>query len=275
MALKTPAKIIILTTILTICFRISTQTFSSQSEELPNLDSAKSKEVYGNIWVAVSTNIGTRFKERNELPANSYSNVIEVSDILWKEDTINDEILRVNMLFLQDYLNLMKSDINGIIQDDNDRKTALETFTTQLELRYKNAAKNLQTITTQNSNLTTRMQTLDGQISQLKKKIDSDFQNVDVASTIEDKNEYLDLKKQWTEARTYLIYNNQFIKQYNYLNNYNKLVLDTLINNKDIIIKNSYVVLPDSGTSLLKNLNLILDEKDYKASDKYDPTGTQ
>lgn len=275
MALKTPAKIIILTTILTICFRISTQTFSSQSEELPNLDSAKSKEVYGNIWVAVSTNIGTRFKERNELPANSYSNVIEVSDILWKEDTINDEILRVNMLFLQDYLNLMKSDINGIIQDDNDRKTALETFTTQLELRYKNAAKNLQTITTQNSNLTTRMQTLDGQISQLKKKIDSDFQNVDVASTIEDKNEYLDLKKQWTEARTYLIYNNQFIKQYNYLNNYNKLVLDTLINNKDIIIKNSYVVLPDSGTSLLKNLNLILDEKDYKTSDKYDPTETQ
>lgn len=275
MALKTPAKIIILTTILTICFRISTQTFSSQSEELPNLDSAKSKEVYGNIWVAVSTNIGTRFKERSELPANSYSNVIEVSDILWKEDTINDEILRVNMLFLQDYLNLMKSDINGIIQDDNDRKTALETFTTQLELRYKNAAKNLQTITTQNSNLTTRMQTLDGQISQLKKKIDSDFQNVDVASTIEDKNEYLDLKKQWTEARTYIIYNNQFIKQYNYLNNYNKLVLDTLINNKDIIIKNSYVVLPDSGTSLLKNLNLILDEKDYKASDKYDPTGTQ
>jgi hypothetical protein len=254
--------------ILTICIRISTDFFAFSSENILDLESAKSKEVYGNIWVALATNIGTRYKGRTELPARSYETVIEVSDILGKEDIINDEILRVNMLFLQDYLNLMKTDLNGLLQNGSDRKTALETLITQLELRYKNAAKNLQTTITQTEFLKQKMQSLDGQINALKTRINEDFKNADTVATIENKNEYLRLKSEWMEARTYIIYFNQFAKQYNFLNTYNKQVLDTLINNKDVITKNSYVVLPDSGTSILKDLNLILDESEYKASEK-------
>jgi hypothetical protein len=40
--------------------------------------------------------------------------------------------------------------------------------------------------------------------------------------------------------------------------------LDTLINNKDALIKDAYVVIPDSWTQLLKKFDLIYDEKTLK-----------
>ncbi|MBT3726873.1 hypothetical protein HOG21_04145 [bacterium] len=58
---------------------------------------------------------------------------------------------------------------------------------------------------------------------------------------------YLELKKEYYYSKTYIIYINHFLERYNFLNNYNKRLLDTLINNKDALIKNTYIVLPDSG----------------------------
>jgi len=43
-------------------------------------------------------------------------------------------------------------------------------------------------------------------------------------------------------------------------------LLDTLINNKDILSKNSFIVLPDSWDQLLKDMNIIFDESTYKAN---------
>jgi hypothetical protein len=62
------------------------------------------------------------------------------------------------------------------------------------------------------------------------------------------------------------VFVNQFIKQHEFLNNYNRTVLDTLINNKKALINESFVVLPDSGTQFLKPLDLILDEAEFKSN---------
>jgi len=43
-------------------------------------------------------------------------------------------------------------------------------------------------------------------------------------------------------------------------------MLDVLINNKDALVKNSHVVIPNNWWELLKDLNLIYDEKDFKSS---------
>jgi hypothetical protein len=42
------------------------------------------------------------------------------------------------------------------------------------------------------------------------------------------------------------------------------LLLDTLINNKDIISKKSYLVIPDSWNKLLRKFNLIYSESEHK-----------
>jgi hypothetical protein len=80
----------------------------------------------------------------------------------------------------------------------------------------------------------------------LKTKIGSDFSKFDSASTIENINNYIVLKNDYIYARTYLIFINKFLSQYTFLNEYNKVLLDTLVNNKDILSKKSFIVLPDS-----------------------------
>jgi hypothetical protein len=70
--------------------------------------------------------------------------------------------------------------------------------------------------------------------------------------------------KQWElYAKTYLTFINSFLKNLNTLQVENKKVLDTLVNNREALIKRTVVVLPDSGTDVLKKLNLIQTEEEY------------
>lgn len=58
---------------------------------------------------------------------------------------------------------------------------------------------------------------------------------------------------------------NKFITTYSILNDYNKKLLDTLINNREALIKNVTIVLPDTGNELMGKLKLLQSEADYKA----------
>jgi len=80
----------------------------------------------------------------------------------------------------------------------------------------------------------------------IKTKINSDYQKRDAKASKENINNYLDQKNKYNYARTYVIYINQFLREYALLNDYNKKLLDTLINNKTAIIKEAYVVIPDT-----------------------------
>lgn len=108
------------------------------------------------------------------------------------------------------------------------------------------------------------MNTTNNNIEELKKKIDIDFSSNNSAGTLENINKYLELKKEFYYSRTYIVYINHFINEYNILNNYNKILLDTLINNKEALIKDAFVVIPDSGAELLKSFNLLYSEDELK-----------
>jgi hypothetical protein len=85
------------------------------------------------------------------------------------------------------------------------------------------------------------------EINNLKEKISNDFSNFDNVETLKNIDNYLKIRQENLTARTYIIFINKFLNNYAILNEYNKRVLDTLINNKEIIIKNSQVVIPDTG----------------------------
>jgi hypothetical protein len=90
------------------------------------------------------------------------------------------------------------------------------------------------------------MTRIDAKIEILKQKIESDFKKNQQKESLENINNYLELKKQYYYSRTYIVYINHFLNEYIYLSNYNKKLLDTLINNKEALIKNAYIVLPDT-----------------------------
>ena len=92
----------------------------------------------------------------------------------------------------------------------------------------------------------------------------NDFKNFDARSTDKNITSYLSLKGKYDFHRTHVIFINQYIKQYDFLNNYNKKVLDVLLTNRNAIIKSSYVVIPDTGSEVLRDMNLLITEQEFK-----------
>lgn len=217
------------------------------------------------VSVALTSNIGTRLKERQALPADVYKWTIDIGDSIGTSESTNKELIRKNMFFVQAYLNLLKTDVLNLLDSSKSRKDSLDTFISQLELKYKDANLNLIELSSQLQSMQAIMTASEQRIWELKVKIDRDFKAFDAISTNENVQEYFGLRAEYTYARTHIIYINQFVRQYNFLNNYNKALLDTLINNKAALASGSFVVVPDSGSDLLRKLNLIYDEQEFKA----------
>jgi len=95
--------------------------------------------------------------------------------------------------------------------------------------------------------------------------MNADFAAFDEDSSAKNAENYLELKKEYQANYIDIIFINQFLKQYVFLNEYNKKLLDTLINNKEALINQSFVVIPDSGDEFLKYFHLIYDEEEYKS----------
>lgn len=218
------------------------------------------------VSVAISTNIGIRYKEREKTTSNWVFQwgVESIKDIVGNNIEMNKNILTHNMVFIQEYLNLLKTNVVSMLNASANRESTLNDFISQLEIRYKTSQSNIAKLNNYKTTLEWLMIDADNKTNTLKNKISTDFSTFKDIESGANISEYLDLKNDYVYARTYLIFVNKFLVQYDFLNNYNKKMLDTLINNKDALIKKSFIVIPDSGDSFLKELKLIFDEDVYK-----------
>lgn len=174
-------------------------------------------------------------------------------------------MISTNMDIIQEYLNLIKTDIPSTLANANNKKNTLETYISQLELRYKNAALSGQALGLQREKLIVNLELIQNKVDALKEKMNGDFSVFDDSASIKNVENYLELKKEYQANYVDIIFINQFLKQYAFLNNYNKKLLDTLINNKEALVNQSFVVIPDSGDEFLRTFNLIYDEAEYKS----------
>ncbi|MDD2907464.1 MAG: hypothetical protein PHH98_02375 [Candidatus Gracilibacteria bacterium] len=220
----------------------------------------------GKTGVAITTNIGIKYKQRTEIPATIYSDVFSVNKLLNNSFDGSSEIIASNMLITQEYQNVLKTDIKGILANAKNKGEILDAIIEQLEFRYEKAAKQINNLNEQKNIFENEMTAAETKVESLKVKINTDFKNKDANASKENIDEYLKQKNAYYYARTYIIYINKFLLDYTYLNEYNKKLLDTLINNKEALIKDAYVVIPDTGTSLLKDFDLLYDEATYKAT---------
>ena len=121
-------------------------------------------------------------------------------------------------MLVKDYLNILKTNVVDLLDTSNDRKSTIESFVAQLELKYKDSNLNLGELAIQLQNLQNDLTATQEKINALKTKIDVDFKAFDSTSTNENIKDYFDLKNEYTYDRTYMIFINQFVKQYTFLN---------------------------------------------------------
>lgn len=224
-------------------------------------------EVLWSVWAALATNIWIQYtkntsqnqKARWEL-STKWTEKWE--EVLWLTATAwNWEHMEV----IQEYFNILSTNLKTLIWWATDKASTLSAFTNQLEYRYKLSTTNIRSLITKRANHLQNLNSVKEEISRIKVKINSDFKNFDANATDKNIVQYLSLKKEYDFHRTHIIFINQYIKQYEFLNWYNKKVLDVLIINRDAIIKDSYVVIPDTWSEILKNMNLLITEREFKS----------
>ena len=238
----------------------------TQEENATRFQSAYAAN-YGNVGVALSTRIGMQFTSQNSALQSGwfYREIASVGINSDERKIQRADMISQNMLIIQEYLNLSKTDIKTLLNTSADRKNTLEGFISQLELRYKNSAISVQSLEKQKTLLVAKIEKNQANIAAIKASMEKNFGLAQAAETLKDVERYYVLRAEYTEMFTDIVFINQFLKQHNFLNNYNKVILDTLINNKEAIINQNYVVIPDSGNQYLRPLELIFDEADIKA----------
>jgi aconitase B len=221
---------------------------------------------YGIIGVALSTRVGIAYQNgfNQSRSATFYKEIASIGETPEEKKAIRSEMIVQNMLIMQEYLNLSRTDIKTLLNSSTDRKSTLEWFISQLEMRYKNSALSLQSLEKQKVELLTYLWEVELEIETVKSSMETHFSAAQASNTLDDVDSYFSFRSEYTEAFTDIVFINQFIKQHAFLNNYNKWILDTLINNKQAIINKSYVVIPDSWDQYLRPLELIFDEAEIK-----------
>jgi len=222
------------------------------------------KPLPATIGVAITTNIGTRFKQMSQTPVTAYKWSVEIGGILANQSQAKDELISYHMLALNEYYHILQTDIRSLLSGAIDRGTILDAFIDQLEYRYEISVQNMQMLTSQKAELTIAYNNSHNDVENIKRKMGTDFADFNAPATLQNIDMYLARKQENTNAYAYIVFIEKFLNYYETLNEYNKLVLDTLINNREILIKNTQVVIPDTGWELLRQLNLLYDEADWK-----------
>ncbi len=217
------------------------------------------------VATAISTNIWIQYLSNNNQNKTSYlyNNLFSVKQVLNNSKNIKENILWKNMLFIKDYYNFIKSDFNKNISNSQNRKIALESILNQLEYRYTQANKNANFLLNQKKIIQDQYNKIEDSINQIKNKIKFNYTNNNLEELYSNMDDYYQLKQKETILKTYILYIDDFLKKYLVLNKYNKILINTLKINKDIIIKNSYLVIPDSWTAILKEYKLLITQEQY------------
>lgn len=220
----------------------------------------------GKTWVAITTNVWIKYKQRTEIPATIYKDVFSVNKMVQNWELWSDELISANMIIVEEYKNILKTDIKSILDQSKNRAEILDALIEQFEFRYEKSVKQIISLNEQKAIFEREMNEANSQIEILKVKINTDYKKRDSVASKENITNYLEQKNKYNYARTYIIYINHFLSDYVSLNDYNKKLLDTLINNKDAIVKEAYVVIPSSWAGLLKEFDLLYEESEYKAT---------
>lgn len=261
-------KLIALTTITFLVFFVWSNYISAWSEENNNTNNSNYININNSslwkTWVAITTNIWIKYKQRTEIPATIYKDVFSVNNMVKNWELWSEELISANMIIVEEYKNTLKTDIKWLLEQSKNRGEILNALIEQFEFRYEKSVKQIISLNEQKAIFEREMAEANSQIEILKAKINTDYKKRDSIASKENITAYLEQKNKYNYARTYIIYINQFLKEYSLLNDYNKKLLDTLINNKDAIVKESYIVIPNTWTELLREFDLLYEESEYK-----------
>lgn len=191
-----------------------------------------------------------------------------MSEVLANPKDGTSRLIGSNMLAIDQYIELLRTDIISLLDNSGDRGVALDEHIDLLKSAYTKTSERLLLIDEQTRDLSSRIEAAGVTLATTKQKMEEKYQNKDpkdIDKIIED---FSKAKEDESRARAYMVYLERFRSGYIVLQTQNKKLLDTLINNREALIKRATVIIPDTGSDLLKKLNLIQTEEAFKETQK-------
>lgn len=259
---------VILTVIFAVVINFSWEYFAAmlgyhaQAQNDENFEKANIVYV-GNTATAFSLRVGGIKSENNSLA--STDNTISIAEVLSNPTGGQQKLIASNMIAVTAYANALKTNILELVDSSNNRASALDNHISLLKSYYVKTQDRLAVIADQKAELKAILSESTDAQGGAKTTLQNSYTTFDYSWVDGAIDDYLSAKNVDARARIYMIYLDRFEKSYTALQNKNKKVLDAIVNNRDGIIKQNVVVIPDTGSDIVKELWLIQSEADYKA----------
>ena len=262
---------IIFTLIFAVVIHFSWEYFSSlsgssaQAHNNANFENANISYV-GNSATALSLRIGGIIPQKNtNLSNNSVDNIISIAEVLNNPVAGQEKLIASNMTAITAYANILKTDIVAMLDTAANRQASLDNHISLLKSYYLKTQERLNIIGEQKTEVQNLLANATNAQNTAKNTLQNSYNVFEYSGVNSAINDYLDAKNLDSRMKIYAIYLDRFEKSYLALQNKNRKILDALMNNREGIIRKSMVVIPDTGTDIIKELGLIQSEADYKA----------
>lgn len=262
---------IIFTLIFAVVIHFSWEYFSSlsgssaQAHNNANFENANISYV-GNSATALSLRIGGIIPQKNtNLSNNSVDNIISIAEVLNNPVAGQEKLIASNMTAIIAYANILKTDIVAMLDTAANRQASLDNHISLLKSYYLKTQERLNIIGEQKTEVQSLLANATNAQNTAKNTLQNSYNVFEYSGVNSAINDYLDAKNLDSRMKIYAIYLDRFEKSYLALQNKNRKILDALMNNREGIIRKSMVVIPDTGTDIIKELGLIQSEADYKA----------
>ena len=262
---------IIFTLIFAVVIHFSWEYFSSlsgssaQAHNNANFENANISYV-GNSATALSLRIGGIIPQKNtNLSNNSVDHIISIAEVLNNPVAGQEKLIASNMTAITAYANILKTDIVAILDTAANRQASLDNHISLLKSYYLKTQERLNIIGEQKTEVQSLLTNATNAQNTAKNTLQNSYNVFEYSGVNSAINDYLDAKNLDSRMKIYAIYLDRFEKSYLALQNKNRKILDALMNNREGIIRKSMVVIPDTGTDIIKELGLIQSEADYKA----------
>lgn len=262
---------IIFTLIFAVVIHFSWEYFSSlsgssaQAHNNANFENANISYV-GNSATALSLRIGGIIPQKNtNLSNNSVDHIISIAEVLNNPVAGQEKLIASNMTAITAYANILKTDIVAMLDTAANRQASLDNHISLLKSYYLKTQERLNIIGEQKTEVQSLLANATNAQNTAKNTLQNSYNVFEYSGVNSAINDYLDAKNLDSRMKIYAIYLDRFEKSYLALQNKNRKILDALMNNREGIIKKSMVVIPDTGTDIIKELGLIQSEADYKA----------
>ena len=188
--------------------------------------------------------------------------MLPIASVLSDKTTGQKKIIASHMIAAQEYMNVLQTNLNKLLDSSTDRQAMLESYIDGLKYRGNKTNEYLQTLAMERSELQKALDASTAKINAYKATLSTAYAKMDYNLTQDTLDAYLAEKETETYARSYIVFVDKFIATYQALNAYNRKLLETVTNNKDALIKNVTVVLPDAGSDFMKKLELLRSQSD-------------